>query len=188
MKIITILGSPRKKGNTAAVLKAFEELVMVQHEVERINIADISIQGCLGCDACQRTLDESGCVRQDDFNEVITGIRLADLVVYASPVYVWDFPSQMKALMDRHYCLVKWEDPADTRCLLEGKHVMLLATCGGSAEENGDLIQEVFRREMEYLHCRILGKYIAPFCITPSDLGDQARQIAQQMAADMLKL
>ena len=188
MKIITILGSPRKKGNTAAVLKAFEELVMTQHEVEHINIADISIKGCLGCDSCQRTLDEPGCVRRDDFNEVAAKIRLADLVVYASPVYVWDFPAQMKALMDRHYCLVKWKHPEGMRCLLEGKAVMLLATCGGSAEEDGDLIQEVFRREMEYLRCRILGKYVAPFCTTPSELGDQAQQIAQQMTTDMLRL
>ena len=31
MKIITILGSPRKKGNTATVLSAFESLVSAQH-------------------------------------------------------------------------------------------------------------------------------------------------------------
>ena len=26
------------------------------------------------------------------------------------PVYCWAFPSQLKALLDRHYCLVKWQD------------------------------------------------------------------------------
>ncbi|MDY0091874.1 MAG: hypothetical protein RBT80_04165 [Candidatus Vecturithrix sp.] len=39
---------------------------------------------------------------------------------------------------------------------------------------------------MEYLHCRILGKYIVPFCTTPLELGGKVRQIARQMAADMI--
>ena len=38
MKIITILGSPRMKGNTAKVLSMFEDQVGQNHEVERIDI------------------------------------------------------------------------------------------------------------------------------------------------------
>ncbi len=39
MQITTILGSPRKNGNTATVLELFEELMAQQgHEVDRINI------------------------------------------------------------------------------------------------------------------------------------------------------
>ncbi len=43
MKIVTILGSPRQRGNTAAVLQAFETLVAPQHQVERINITDYRV-------------------------------------------------------------------------------------------------------------------------------------------------
>jgi len=46
MKIITILGSPRKKGNTAKVLSMFEDNVEKNHEVERINITQYKVGGC----------------------------------------------------------------------------------------------------------------------------------------------
>lgn len=39
MKIVAILGSPRKKGNTAKVLKMFEDKVKEKHEVEIVRIS-----------------------------------------------------------------------------------------------------------------------------------------------------
>jgi len=53
MKIITILGSPRKKGNTAKVLSMFEGKVEKNHEVERVNITQYKVGGCLGCYKCK---------------------------------------------------------------------------------------------------------------------------------------
>ena len=49
MKIVTILGSPRKKGNTAKVLSMFEYKVQKDHEIERINITQDEVGGCIGC-------------------------------------------------------------------------------------------------------------------------------------------
>jgi hypothetical protein len=46
----------------------------------------------------------------------------------------------MKALLDRHVCFVKWREGVKVRALLFGKPTALLTTCGGSAEENADLI------------------------------------------------
>jgi multimeric flavodoxin WrbA len=36
------------------------------HAVERIDLADFSIGGCLGCDACQKKPGRIGCSRKDD--------------------------------------------------------------------------------------------------------------------------
>ena len=67
MRIVTLLGSPRKRGNTAAVLEVFERLASEkQHILERINAADCTVGGCLGCDTCFETLDEPGCAQDDD--------------------------------------------------------------------------------------------------------------------------
>ena len=63
MKIITILGSPKKKGNTATVLSMFEDKVGKNHEVERININQYNVGGCLGCYKCQERKGEPGCGR-----------------------------------------------------------------------------------------------------------------------------
>jgi hypothetical protein len=93
----------------------------------------------------------------------------------------------MKALLDRHVCFVKWQEGTKARALLAGKPAVLLTTCGGGARENADLIQEIFRREMAYLECRIVGTYVVPHCSSPSELGESALQVARQMSTDVLE-
>ncbi|MBN2536523.1 MAG: flavodoxin family protein [Spirochaetales bacterium] len=185
MIITTLLGSPRKKGNTATILTAFEKLIPSHHTVNRLNIPARGVNGCLGCDACQKATDIPGCVQKDDIGEMLTSIFHSDVVVYASPVYVWDFTAQMKALIDRHYCFVKWKNNSKAHCLLEGKPTLLLTTCGGDADTNTDLIREIFKREMDYLHCRIIGAYCVPNCTTPPAPGKAAQQTARLMADDI---
>jgi len=185
MKIVTILGSPRKRGNTAAVLGAFEALAAPQHEIDRINITDYHVAGCLGCDHCFSNLTEPGCAQRDDAVRLLARILAADLVVYASPVYCWAFPAQLKALLDRHYCLVKWRDGEVAAALMTGKRAALLVTCGGDAEANADLIQAMFDREIAYLRGVVAGKYVVANCSTPAELGERAAALGQQMAREL---
>jgi multimeric flavodoxin WrbA len=185
MIIATILGSPRKHGNTAAVLSTFERLVTPQHTVRRVNIVDHTVRGCLGCDKCQRVLDEPGCGQRDDFRSIFSILVEADVVVYAAPVYVWSFPAQMKALLDRHYCLTKWREGEVLVSLLESKRTALLVTCGGDAESNADLIQAMFDREMLAARCLPIGKYVVAKCTTPAEVRAQAGEIALAMARDI---
>jgi len=186
LNIITILGSPRKHGNTGIVLNAFEKLISGKHTVEHITIPRLAVNGCLGCDACQRVKDKHGCIQKDGINAMLEKILCADMVVYACPVYVWDFPAQMKALMDRHYCFVKWKYTNKAYSLIQDKSMLLLATCGGDGDTNADLIQEIFKREMSYLQCHMCGCYIVPNCTTPAELGRTADRTAQQMTDDIM--
>jgi multimeric flavodoxin WrbA len=179
MNILTILGSPRKRGNTAAVLQQFETLAVEQQSLERINITDWTVNGCLGCDVCQRVLEEPGCRQKDDGVAILRRILAADLVIYASPVYAWSISAQLKTLFDRHYCLVKWS--AGEKALMEGKRAMLLVTCGGPAEENADLVQEMFRRQMACMKTAIAGQFVVADCTNPAELGERALQTAQAM-------
>jgi multimeric flavodoxin WrbA len=185
MNITTILGSPRKNGNTARLLAAFEKIAARDHRVTRIDVIDKRIAGCLGCDACQSLPDVPGCRQQDDFGETMDRIAGADAVLYAAPVYVWGFPAQMKALLDRHYCLTKWKDRDGEKRLLENKPAALLATCGGSAAGNADLLLRMFQREMDYLGFRVIGTYVADRCGTPSALGPERLALAEKIAKDL---
>jgi len=58
---------------------------------------------------------------------------------------------------------------------------MLLATCGGDAENNADLIRLIFEREMQYLHCQIVGEFVVPDCTLPAQLGSIKDEIAVKM-------
>ncbi len=187
MHIVTILGSPRRKGNTAAVLSAFERRIGAEHSLERINLWEYHVRGCLGCDVCQRTTSEPGCKQRDDAVALLERLLAADLVVYASPVYCWAFTAQLKALMDRHYCLVKWQGDVLAGQLMAGKPAALLVTCGGDAAGNADLPAEMFRREMDYLGCPVVGLYVVADCPTAlNQMGDKPERAAGRMAADLL--
>jgi multimeric flavodoxin WrbA len=160
MRIITVLGSPHKSGNTAAVLEAFERLAsQKQHSIERINVVDWTVRGCLGCDTCFGTLDKPGCAQDDDATWILEHILGADLVVYASPVYAWGFTGQLKLLIDRHYCLVKWQGDEVASALMAGKRAALLATCGGDAAGNADLLEAAFKRLLAYAQSQPAGIY-----------------------------
>lgn len=185
MKMTTVLGSPRKRGNTATILRCFEEMAAPYAHIERINVVEHEVRGCLGCDACQKKTDIPGCHQRDDTAAILETLLASDVIVYASPVYVWDFTAQMKALMDRHYCLVKWKyDPPLT--LMQGKRTALLVTCGGARAENVDLIQQVFQREMDYAGCRVIGMYGVGDCSIPSRLGPEKEATARRMLSDFL--
>ena len=187
MQVTTVLGSPRERGNTATVLGLFEELVAQQgHAVDRIHIVDYEVNGCLGCQACQKANRELACGQQDDAMGIFKRLIASDAVVYATPLYTYGFTAQMKALIDREYCLVTGSG-AEYRSLLKGKRSALLVTCGGGIEGNADLIQTVFDREGEYQEWDIVGKYIVPNCTTPDELGARALDTARQMAIDIMR-
>jgi multimeric flavodoxin WrbA len=188
MKIVTVLGSPRKHGNTAAVLEAFERLAsQEQHSIERINVVDCTVGGCLGCDACFETLDEPGCSQNDDAGWIFGHILEADLVVYASPVYAWGFTGQLKPLIDRHYGLVKWQGGEVASALMAGKRAALLTTCGSDAAGNADLLEAAFKRLLDYTRSQLAGIYVLDNCGSrPVGPCAAAEALAQRMARELL--
>ena len=68
MRIMTILGSPRRHGNTANVLGWIEEQFRADsHAVDQVNIVDQSVRGCGECMACKKGRTEL-CSIEDDAN------------------------------------------------------------------------------------------------------------------------
>lgn len=186
MRIITVLGSPKKTGNTATALKMFEKTMADNgHTINRINIADHKINGCLGCNLCFSSKEHANCIQKDDvdslFNQIIDE---ADLVIYATPLYAHSFPSQMKAFIDRHFCLVTNPGLANQSSLIENKRVALLVTCC-NPESTTDLIQESFDRIFGELRCDICGKYIIPLSANPSYI-ERAQEKVNSMSEEIL--
>ncbi|UCB50556.1 MAG: flavodoxin family protein [Deltaproteobacteria bacterium] len=187
MKVTTILGSPRKKGNTATVLGWFEQEAKGQgHDIYKINIVESDVKGCLGCRSCEKVTDYPGCVQKDDAMAIFDRMIEADAVVYASPLFCWGFTSQIKALIDRHFCLVKNYSTPEHKSFLEGKATALLVTCTGPVKNNADIIQVLFDRLSRFVKCNVIGKYVVPFCTTPDAMGSEAKEIIKRMTKDIL--
>lgn len=182
VKIISVFGSPRKKGNTAKVLSMFEDAVIKSHEVERIDINQYNVSGCLGCNKCQEKRDEPGCIQKDDALAIFKKMIEADAIVYASPLYCWSFTSQIKPLIDRHYCLVTGYGTSDHNSLISSKRAALLMTCAGPIEGNCDAIQSIFSAYCEYAKMTTIGNFILPFCTTPDAIGAKGAKLAGDLA------
>jgi len=182
MKIVAILGSPKRKGNTAKVLSMFEDKVKADHEIETIHITKYKVGGCLGCYKCQENKDEPGCVQKDDAPIIFDKMIQADAIVYATPLYCWSFTSQIKPLIDRHFCLVTGYGTPDHATLISDKPAALLVTCMGPIEGNCDAIQSIFSGFCEYGKLVSKGNYILPFCSTPDKIGANGEELAENLA------
>lgn len=162
MKFCVLAGSPRKDGNTAALLAPFlEECGAMGVEAQVIPLYDRVVNPCLGCMACQSCLDGLGCVQDDDFEEIFQKMSDCDVPILATPIYAFFCAAPMKALLDRAiYAGVKNYGPVKGPRLLAGKRVAAIATCGYPPEKGADLWEEGLKR-----FCRHGGlEYMGIFC------------------------
>lgn len=87
-KVIILMSSPRKKGNTDRLSDAFMNgAISVGHQVEKIYVHNQNIKPCLGCCSCQN--NGGNCVQQDNMDTIYIKMKKADILVFASPVYFY---------------------------------------------------------------------------------------------------
>ncbi len=117
-KILVISGSPRKKGNTNAMVDAFIKASEVRgNSVKHYDVTNMKIGPCHACMTCYKT--GKACSFDDDFNVIAPDILDADVIVYAMPVYWYSIPSQIKGVIDRVFSLVVGgKDVAGKKCAL----------------------------------------------------------------------
>lgn len=187
MNVITVFGGPRKKGNTATVLGWVEEtLTSLGHQVERINLTSKKINGCISCYKCKEVPDKPGCIQKDDGPMVIDQITASDIVIYASPLYYWGFSAQMKALVDRCFCLYRGEcgTPNHTS-FVEGQRQALIVTAADPFENNTELILAAFQRMLVYNKTYSAGELLVCNSTTPEELGQEVKAQAIKFAGQL---
>lgn len=135
MKITTVLGSPRKGGNSETLTETFlQEMEKNGAEVGRYRLNTMNIKGCQGCMACKGKSET--CVVKDDLAEVLEAIPESDVVVFATPVYFHDMTAQAKTFIDRCYSYFKPDffGRPDPSRIPEGKTIVFITSQG--APEN----------------------------------------------------
>ena len=125
-KVVILLGSPRKNGNTAALAaKVAEGAKAAGARVETAYLHGMKIAPCNACQACHEP-GAKGCVIQDDMQTLYPKLAEADAIVYASPIYWFTVSAQLKLAMDRCYAL-----GGPDGYVLAGKRIGLAFTYGG---------------------------------------------------------
>ena len=161
MQVCILMGSPRKKGNTQALLAPFrEELERLGAETETVWLYDLDIRPCIACRACQRDWTVFGCSQRDDVQGIFDKLLACDLIVLATPIYSWYCTPPMKALLDRLvYGMNKYYGADKGPALWAGKPLALLMTCGYPPERGSDLFEEGVRRYCRHSRLRFLGSH-----------------------------
>jgi multimeric flavodoxin WrbA len=130
MKIIAVLGSPTKNGNTCVlareVLKSAKE---EGAEIEEIFLADYKIDYCKGCISLnlkKHCMSTGRCNIDDDVNVLRQKLYEADGVVLSSPSYGMMETARMKNfIVDRIGMFTAYTSG------LGGKYFVGISTCGG---------------------------------------------------------
>jgi multimeric flavodoxin WrbA len=175
-KIIFIQGSPRKNGNTRAmVTAAMEEARKQGAAVTEIDATTMEFKmlGCIGCQQCQQS-DKYECVYKDQVTQAVASLPKYDVIVFASPLYWWSYTAQIKMLIDRVYSLMKFNDKGEIHTPLAGKKLALLATGGGPYENNLDVLESQLKFPAEMLGCTFASCVFPNASPDPGALGKDA--------------
>lgn len=98
-KVLIISSSLRGGSNSEILAKECEKGALeVGHEVEFISLKNKEIKYCIGCLSCQ---SKGTCVLKDDVSDIMTKVKEAEVIVYATPIYYYEMSGQMKTLLDR---------------------------------------------------------------------------------------
>lgn len=101
MKILALLGSPRKGNSEILLNKAIEHCQKEKHEIHLIKVYELNISDCTACDGCK---DTGKCIISDDMDNVYPLLRQAHRILIASPIFFFGIPGQLKLLIDRCQC------------------------------------------------------------------------------------
>ena len=99
MKMLIVLGSPRKGGNGETLARKIAAAVEEGGgTVEYIRLNDMNIRPCQGCGGCEK---DGSCVIKDDMTPLFQTVDDADRILLVSPVYFYGLSAQCKIFGDR---------------------------------------------------------------------------------------
>ena len=108
-KIVILNGSPRKNGNTSALVHAFKTgAESAGHTVTEFFLDDMHIHGCKGCFGGNSS-QSCPCVQKDDMCKIYPTVKDCDGIVLASPLYYWNMSGQLRTAVDRLFALEEGE-------------------------------------------------------------------------------
>jgi len=116
--ILILTGSPRKNGNSDKLAEAFMAgAQQAGHTTVKFSTADKQIKGCIDCQTCFSK--GSACSIPDDFATLAPLVEQADMLVFATPLYWFSYPTQLKAAIDKFYSFLTAKRPLKiTECAL----------------------------------------------------------------------
>lgn len=179
-KIVILNGSPRKNGNTSALVRAFTEgAESAGHTVTEFFLSVMDIHGCKGC-FNGHSGRECPCVQRDDMDKIYPAVKDSDVVVLASPLYYWNMSGQLRTAVDRLFAL---EEGGGNLLRGNDRASALLMAAEGRGFEDAALYYDHL---MEHLRWKNLGKVLCGGVMNIGDIKghkelDEARRLGRSI-------
>lgn len=154
-KIVILNGSPRRNGNTSALVRKFTEgAESAGHTVTEFFLDKMDIHGCKGCFGGHSSR-ECPCVQKDDMAQIYPAVRDCDVIVLATPLYYWNMSGQLRTAVDRLFALEEGDGN-----LLRGhdrESALLMAAEGNDFED----VLTYYDHLLQHLKWKNLGHVLA---------------------------
>ena len=135
MKILGIVGSNRKNGNSYLLLKEmFKNLSGIEAKI--IQVAELNIKSCKLCfEKCSEKPFE--CIIEDDFKMLFEKMKSTDGTIIVCPFYFY-IPSKFQPFLERLSCLDYFTEEKHGKglSLLSGKPCALMAVSASGSGFN----------------------------------------------------
>ena len=152
MKILALIGSPRKGGNTDTLVdQILKGSKSSGHISEKIYIYGYKISPCIDCRKCKK--GDYVCPVNDGMKKIYPKMERADLIVFGTPIYWYGPTGPMKLLIDRMR-------PFAANNKLRGKKWIVVAPSQEGASASKPLV-EMFSLSFDYLGMKCAGKLLA---------------------------
>ena len=135
MKTLIFSGSPRKDGDTAALIDEFVR--QLDGEVEIVDVFERNIASCIDCRFCW---ENEGCSQLDDMQDVYDLIQECDNILIASPVFFTEVTGQLLVVASRlqtYFCARYFRKETPVAKIKKGG-ILLVQGGGHKAEKAAD--------------------------------------------------
>ncbi len=152
MKILALIGSPRKQSNTDILVdETLKGALSSGHSVEKLYLYRYEISPCIDCRKCKK--GDYVCFINDDMKQIYSKLDEADLIIFGTPNYWYGPTAKMKLLIDRLR-------PYGVNEKLKGKKAIVI-TPAAEGPDASKLITEMFRLSFDYLEMEYTGEILA---------------------------
>jgi multimeric flavodoxin WrbA len=180
MKITIFNGSPRRNGNTAAMTSSLiDKMRSKGAEVGEHFLYHMDVKGCMNCGACRTKDGLAPCAIKDDVPELLNEFLSSDIIVFASPVYMWHLTASLNAFIERLHSLCRHDPPAVNR--MEGKRVAIAMTMGDDEYVAADIVTSLILF-LDYFKMEYAGSFAIPF----ADKEQIMRSMYQEKMSDFV--
>ncbi len=140
MKTLILNGSPHKNGDTSYIVNELKK--KIDGEIEEIFLYDAKISPCIDCRYCWK---KKGCSIKDDMQKINNDDY--DLLILASPVYMYNVTPPMFSLLTRLNYIWSNEYFLNLKHDFKKKRGILVLTGGGTGEPKHalDTIKLIFK-------------------------------------------